>query len=296
MKRSPTRPRVTVGIPFYNEERYLADAVRSVLAQTERDIELLLVDDGSTDRSLQIAKTFTDPRVVLLSDGQRRRLPARLNEIARRARSDFVARMDADDVSHPQRIERQLEQLAQDETCDAVGTWAALIDDAGELFAITEASELPVSRETAVLRGLLPHATMLARRSWLLAHPYDESLTRAEDRDLWCRTAGASRFRVVASPLYVVRISIDDPRFLPDYLDGQRQNRTIVLRYGPSTFGYLRTLRTWMASHGKGIAMRAASRAGLAARIVARRGRTPSAHERRLVMEALECARGNGDR
>lgn len=286
-------PRITVGIPFYNEERFLADAVRSILAQTERDIEVLLVDDGSTDRSLEIAKSFTDPRIVIVSDGQRRKLPARLNEIARRARADLVARMDADDVSHPDRLARQLAELEADDAIDAVGTWAGLVDDAGEVFAIAEAAPLPASRKTALLRGVFAHATMLARRSWLLANPYDERLTRSEDRDLWCRTAATSHFRVIPSPLYVIRLSPEDPRFLPDYVEAQRQNASILLTYGPSTFGYVRTARTWIAWQGKALVMRSAARVRLTASIVRRRGRAPSSAEHALVVEALASASSN---
>jgi glycosyltransferase involved in cell wall biosynthesis len=92
---------VTVGIPFYNEERYLADAIRSILAQSFSDFELVLVDDGSTDASRAIAQGFRDDRIRVLGDSRRRLLPARLNEIVANAKGALVARMDADDVSHP---------------------------------------------------------------------------------------------------------------------------------------------------------------------------------------------------
>jgi glycosyltransferase involved in cell wall biosynthesis len=72
---------MTIGIPFYNAEAYLGDAIRSIFAQTYHDWELILVDDGSTDRSLEIARAVRDPRVRVISDGQNRRLPYRLNQI-----------------------------------------------------------------------------------------------------------------------------------------------------------------------------------------------------------------------
>ncbi len=283
-------PRVTVGIPFFNEEGRLAAAVRSILAQTEGDLELLLIDDGSMDRSLEVAHSFDDRRVTVLSDGLRCHLPARLNEIVRRARSALVARMDADDVSHPERLARELAVIEGDTRCDAVGTWAGLVDGDGRIFAVVEAAPQPSSREVALTRGFIPHATLLARRSWLLANPYDEALTRAEDRDLWCRTAGTSRFAVVEEPLYVVRVEAGDDRFLADYLEAQRQNRTIMLRYGPETLGGIETARSWLAAHAKGLVMRAAVRGGLGRRLVRRRGRPPTATERGLIEQALASA------
>jgi glycosyltransferase involved in cell wall biosynthesis len=134
-----TAPRVTVGIPFFDEQDFLGAAIRSVLAQTTDDFELLLVDDGSTDRSLEIARSVADPRVVVRSDGLRKHLPARLNEIARAARGELVLRRDADDVSHPERLAR-FDAVPR---CDGVGTWAALIDDAEEPFAVVEIRRSP---------------------------------------------------------------------------------------------------------------------------------------------------------
>lgn len=284
-------PLVTIGIPFFDEGRYLGDAVRSALAQTFTDFELLLVDDGSTDGSLEIARTFRDQRVRILSDGTRRRLPARLNEIVARARGSYVARMDADDVMHPCRLARELDVLQGDPRCDAVGTWAVLVDEAERPFAVLESSELPPSRATALERGIMAHATMLASRSWLMANRYDETLSRAEDRDLWCRTAEAARFEVVPECLYVVRLTPSDARFAGDYVVAQRENRRLYTKYGPAALGHLRTARLLLLSHAKTLAMLGALRAGLGDRVIHRRGRPPSARERALAEEALSAAR-----
>ncbi|MBN9165781.1 MAG: hypothetical protein BGO98_21230 [Myxococcales bacterium 68-20] len=289
---SSTRPLVTIGVPFRNEERYLEAAVRSLLAQTWTNLEILLVDDGSTDGSLAIARAFRDERVTVVSDGRRRFLPARLNEIVARARGELVARMDGDDVAHPDRIRREVEALeAAGPDYAGAGTWAAVVDERDEVFAVIEAS-VPASSVVALERGLFPHATFVARREWLLAHPYDEALTRAEDRDLWCRTVETSRFVIVPEPLYVVRTLSAHPTFLPDYIESQRQNRILFARYGPRTIGWRRTSQVYAAAWAKGIVMRAAVRLGVADHLVRRRGRPPTEHERRLVREALVSARG----
>lgn len=288
---TPAPPLVTVGIPFQNEERYLGAAVRSVLAQTWQNLEVLLVDDGSTDGSLAIARSFRDARVRVVSDGRRRYLPARLNEIVARARGELVARMDADDVAHPDRIRREVEALDDaGSECVAAGTWAGIVDEHDEPLAVIEAS-LPVSSAVALERGVFPHATLVARRDWLRANPYDEALSRAEDRDLWCRTVATSRFVIVPEPLYVIHVVPDHPTFLPDYLESQRQNRILFERYGPRTVGWGRTSRLWGASLVKGIVMRGAVGLGVAPRIVRRRGRAPTELELQMMREALEAAR-----
>lgn len=283
----PERPLVTVGIPFFDEERHLAAAVRSILGQTWNRIEVLLVDDGSTDGSLAIARSFTDGRVRVVSDGRRRHLPARLNEIAARASGELVARMDADDLAHPSRLERQVAAL-RERAAVASGTWAGLVDDQERLFAILEANREP-SLVDALEHGTMTHATLLARRDWLCANRYDEALTRAEDRDLWCRTH-RSRFAIVEAPLYVVRVHPRQPGFLADYLESQRQNRVLFARYG-AALGRPRQSRRWLESLAKGWLMRGAVATGTAARLVRRRGRPPTESERSAVGEAIEAAR-----
>src|SRR5438045_1632919 len=92
---------VSIGISFQNARATLADAVRSVLAQTCRDWELLLVDDGSSDGSLELARRIEHPRIQVISDGVNQGLASRLNQIALLARGTYLARMDADDLMHP---------------------------------------------------------------------------------------------------------------------------------------------------------------------------------------------------
>lgn len=285
-----TTPLVTVGVPFFDEERHLGPAVRSVLAQSERNLEILLVDDGSRDGSLAVARSFaSDPRVRVIADGSRRRLPARLNQIVREARGTFVARMDADDLSHPRRLEEQLAVLAGG-AVDVVGATAALLDDDERAFGVIEAAPSPVSEQVALERGILPHATIVARRAWFAANPYDETLTRAEDRDLWCRTWRDTRFGAVPDVRYLVRVTARDPGFLRGYLDGQRQTRGLFLDRGPRVVGVPRTARIAFASLAKSVAMRGAHALGLAPWLVRRRGRPPTERELRAVAETLASA------
>lgn len=283
-----TAPRLTVAIPFFDEEQLLASAIRSILRQTFTDFELLLVDDGSRDRSLEIARSFGDPRIRVVSDGRRRHLPARLNEIANAARGQLVARMDADDVSHPDRLRRQVAVMTADGACDVVGTWVGIVVG-HRPFTVGEAN-VPATPASALERGIIPHASMMARREWFLANPYDERLTRTDDRELWFRTASTTRFRVVDEPLYVVRHSPGDPRFVPNYIEGMRQYRSLLRRDGPATLGVARSLRLRLTSHAKVLAVRGVSALGSEEWLVARRGRPATPGERALIEQALAAA------
>src|SRR6201989_3102104 len=101
-------PIISIAMPFFNSCGTLALAIRSMLQQSFEDFELLLCDDGSSDGSLDIARGFKDPRVIVWSDGNRRRLAARLNECIDCSRGFYLARMDADDVAFPARLPLQL--------------------------------------------------------------------------------------------------------------------------------------------------------------------------------------------
>lgn len=281
---------VTVGLPFFDEERHLGEAIRSVLAQTQSDFELLLVDDGSRDGSLAIARSFRDPRITVLADGTRRQLPARLNQIVRHARSPFIARFDADDVMHPTRLARQLAAFEAEPSCDVIGTWAVLVDEHEEPFAAVETAPLPPTPRDALARGVLPHATVVGRRAWFEAHPYNETLTRAEDRELWCRTIATTSFGVVPECLYVIRVDTRKPSFLASYRESQRQNRRIFALYGPAFVGRLETARFSLGSFARSFVMSAVMRGKSAPWLVRRRGRPPTDREAQLAREALAAA------
>jgi glycosyltransferase involved in cell wall biosynthesis len=285
------KPRLTVAISFHDEERYLEAAVRSVLAQSFEDFELLLIDDGSTDRSLEIARGFLgDARVRVFTDGARRHLAARLNEVVRRARGELVARMDADDVMHPEKLALQVAHLDREPACQAVGTSAALVDEDEVAFGVIEVAPITADDRRLLERPPIPHATMMARAGWLGAHPYDETLTRAEDRDLWCRTRG-TRIDAIEDVLYVVRVLPHRRGFASDYVQGQADLRRVLLRYGPELGGWLVTARLVGSSLLKSATMRVVDLAGWTDVIVSRRGRAPTAKELVRVDEALATTR-----
>src|SRR5436190_20858327 len=120
-------------MPVHNGERYMREAIESILVQTFTNFEFLVVDNGSTDDSVEIARSYADPRVRVLTEPQPGLVPA-LNRGIAEARGQYIARMDADDVSVPQRLMRQVDYTRRHPNTAMVGTWAQVIDGSGTLM------------------------------------------------------------------------------------------------------------------------------------------------------------------
>jgi glycosyltransferase involved in cell wall biosynthesis len=201
------KPLLTVGIPFYNSEKTLLNAVKSIFAQTVQDWELILFDDGSEDGSLELARSIEDPRVIVLSDGLNKKLPARLNQIHALARGKYIARMDADDLCSITRLEKQVEFMEAHPDVDVSGTGIIYLDK----------NDLPVGHYQPVpthedICGnpyrtfWLCHASVIAKKEWYKKNSYRENALCAEDYDLWLRTYQATRFANIPEPLYYYRL------------------------------------------------------------------------------------------
>jgi glycosyltransferase involved in cell wall biosynthesis len=199
---------VTIGLPFYNAENYLLDAVRSVFAQTYTDWELILIDDGSTDNSLDIAKSIKDPRVQVYSDGKNKKLAYRLNQIVELAKYEYIARMDADDLMSPTRIEEQVNILNNNPNFDLVSTGVISIKNNLEIIGVRG-----IDYENVTLKDLLHkrigvvHAAILGKKSWFERNKYNTKLKVAQDYDLWLRAAANNDFNIklIKKPLYYYR-------------------------------------------------------------------------------------------
>lgn len=199
-------PIVTVGLPVYNEAPYLEDALRSVFVQTYRDWELVIVDDGSTDNGPAWLKGMRDPRVTFCSDGQHRGLGARLNQIVTTAKGKFVARMDADDVMHPERIARQVAFLESHPEVDVVGCDVLSFDAKGQPISVRHLPQAHEAITASPLSGVsLAHAAALGRVGWWRSYPYDEVSRACEDVELWLASYRSSRFANLPEALYFYR-------------------------------------------------------------------------------------------
>jgi glycosyltransferase involved in cell wall biosynthesis len=273
-------PRVTVGIPFLDAERTLADAVRSVFAQTLTDWRLILLDDGSTDGSLALARRIRDPRVTVLSDGAHRGLAARLNELAALADTPLLARMDADDLMHPGRLARQVAWFEAHPDTDALGTGIWCMDADGALHGRRCSDPLPATVAEVLRRELFAHPTVVFRSEFARAHPYDPRYPRAEDLALWCAIRPTARLAVIPEPLLFYREPLRPD--LEAYAATARSRRRLIRDLG-ARVPALERAALIARSHATVAAYRAAAWLGLQGLLVERRNR-------RLVPEDVEDA------
>jgi glycosyltransferase involved in cell wall biosynthesis len=164
-----------------------------VFAQTFTDWELILLDDGSSDDSLMLARSIKDPRVRVYSDGLNKRLNARLNELVALARAPYFFRMDADDIMHPERVERQYAELTRYDNNTVIGTRAYSINKLSHIVGIRRPSRKHSGFDA---NQSFIHPTVAAATEWFRRNPYSEAFIfhRSQDAELWCRTVSYSNF------------------------------------------------------------------------------------------------------
>ncbi|UAY37201.1 glycosyltransferase family 2 protein [Moraxella osloensis] len=193
---------ISIGIPFFNAEKFLSKAIESVISQSYDNWELLLFDDGSNDGSLKMAKGFEqqDNRIKVFSDGKNKGLGARLNELAVLSNGEYIARMDADDIMHPKRLETQLQILTENPSINVLGTNAYVIDENDLVFGIRYRQQSGLMKVNHFI-----HPTIMAKKQWFVDNPYDEKAIRIEDAELWYRTKSFSDFMITNEPLLFYR-------------------------------------------------------------------------------------------
>jgi glycosyltransferase involved in cell wall biosynthesis len=198
-------PLISVILPVYNAERYVGQAIESILGQTLGDFELIVIDDGSTDSSSDVIKRYAaqDRRIVPVSR-ENRGLVATLNEGIDLARGQWIARMDADDIALPNRFERQIAHLRQ--------TGADLCGGAVRCFGNRKAVwRFPISHEGCEVQLLFDvpfaHPTVIGRKELFATLRYDPAFETSEDYDLWQRVWAAG-YRMINVPDVVLRYQV----------------------------------------------------------------------------------------
>lgn len=231
--------KVTIAIPFYNAEKFLAEAIKSVFAQSFQDWELLLIDDGSTDNSLAIAKSVQDSRVRVISDGKNKRLAGRLNEVSHWAKYDYILRMDADDLMMPNRIEKQLDILINNDV-DIVTTGVYSVLNNLELIGVRGMDYNSATFDEIISKKVgITHAALLAKKSWYQRNQYDETLSIAQDLDLWLRSSKNNDLKIISikDPLYIYREenNVTKDKLLRAY----KNERNMIRKYKGTSFDAL---------------------------------------------------------
>lgn len=203
-----TAPRVSVILSVRDGERWVPQAVESVLGQTFADFEFVVVDDGSTDRTGEILDAYRDPRVRVVHQA-RAGLTSSLNRATRLTRAPLVARMDADDVALPERFERQIAFLDAHPDVGLLGTGCHEIASSGEVVRTL----VPPADDAAIRRALIRanpfiHSSVVFRREAVeRVGAYDERLPVAQDYDLWMRMSRVTRLANLPEPLVLRRLT-----------------------------------------------------------------------------------------
>ena len=197
-------PKVSVVMSVYNGQRYLREAVNSILNQSFIDLEFIIIDDGSTDDTAQILREFRDGRIVYLRNDENQGLTKSLNKGLKLARGEYIARMDADDISVPERLHRQVEYLDQYPLVGLVGVTPVCIDSAGNELGrwnvLTTNEEIQAQLAQS---NCFCHGSVMFRRSCIEAVGlYDETFVLAQDHDLWLRIAELFDVANLPQPLY----------------------------------------------------------------------------------------------
>ena len=200
-------PRISVILPIYNSISFIANAVESILAQTYQDFELILIDDCSTDGTIEILNKFVDTRILLVKNTSNLGLVGSLNKGLTIASGEYIARMDHDDIAMPSRFDRQIKFLDKYPEISILGTGYRLLDARGKLGIAYIPPESHDEVEWALsFMCPLAHPTVMMRRNVVeLAGGYLESASYAEDYDLWERLSHHSRFANITDPLLLLR-------------------------------------------------------------------------------------------
>jgi len=201
-------PKISVILPVYNAQGFLEESVASILAQDFSDFELIVMDDGSTDSSLQILKAIPDPRIILHSE-KKTGLTKLLNMGIGLAAGEYIARMDADDISAPNRFSRQLKALEADPGLAAVGCWYHIVDGSGKILAERTPPTSPAEiKDKFFSSAPIAHPAAMFRKNALLSvGGYDEEFECSQDRDLFLRLLHKWRLGVVPEFLFSLRVS-----------------------------------------------------------------------------------------
>lgn len=201
---SERAPRVSVVLPAHNARRFIDAAVRSIVEQTFTDIELVIVDDASTDGTTEMLRDWArkDSRIRLFEVEENLGLTPAANYVLERARADLIARMDADDISHPDRIRREVEALDQNPEAVAVGTLWIGIDESGSVVRPRDRWRLLRGRPYAPF----PHGSTMVRREAFEKVGHYRNAWYWEDFDLYLRLQRLSPFLVIPDALFSYRI------------------------------------------------------------------------------------------
>jgi glycosyltransferase involved in cell wall biosynthesis len=201
-------PKITVMMPCFNAEYFISDAIQSVLVQTFKDFEFLIINDGSTDRTKELIKSFKDERIVVI-DQENQGIAVALNNGLKHARAPYIARFDADDICFANRLEKQYQFMISNPDCIVAGSGADYIDNSGN-YIFTHLPQFTTNDEIQRLPyNLCPfiHASVMYKKDLISQIGYNKNAHSFEDHLLWLEAKGIGKMCNMPEPLISVRLN-----------------------------------------------------------------------------------------
>ncbi len=279
------KPELTIGTSFYNTADTLIGSAKCIFAQTFKNWEWILIDDGSTDSGYDIAKAIKDPRVRVIRDDVNRGRSFRYNYISRTARGDFIARFDADDLCHPTRFQKQIEFLRKHPHVDLVSTDILCLGP-GDV-PLGRYNIKAITHEEICCKPLqrfrISHAPMMGRTEWFRDHPYPEQYRIAVDYALFLNSYSNSCFANIPEPLYFYREYATHS--LQKYFRTNVAVSQAIKEYAPAVFSPVDKFKARLARYLRIGAYAIATVVGLQWKLVSRRSSQLFSEEDHQVFE-----------
>ena len=215
------QPLVTIGIPVYNVGRFIGLTLKSVLRQTYTNFELIITDDGSTDNTVEVIRSFNDSRITFIVDGENHGISYRLNQQIDLAKGKYFVRMDGDDLMFPDRVEKEVAYLELHPDLDVVGGKAVVIGDENEIIGTRGTGRHDIKKSEIFGATRYIHPTVAGKIEWFRKWKYREEVAGCEDMDLWLRSYDSTTFADLDYPILFYR---DPLKFkLKTYLNRQKK-------------------------------------------------------------------------
>ena len=224
------QPLVSILLPVYNCASFLSSAIESILSQTYQNFELIILDDGSTDTSLEIIKYYASiEQKIRFISRENKGLVNTINEMVTLAKGDYIARMDADDISLPTRIEKQLTKITSEKNIVLVGCWIKLFGERSETWHYRRTND--ESRVISLFaRCCLTHASFLAHKSLFQKYPFNPNYTHLEDLDFLNRVIRGENGKILSVPETLYQYRIHNSSICNTFADIQKQRRIELLQ------------------------------------------------------------------
>ncbi|GMT49866.1 MAG: glycosyl transferase [bacterium] len=231
-------PKVSVNMPVYNGEKYIDEAIQSILNQTFKDFELIIIDNASTDQTVKKIQAYQDPRIRLIQNPKNMGLVFSRNKALSESKGDYIAVLDADDIAYPTRLAEQTRFMDEHSDFALIGTWTEVFNSYGQILSYWKPEFSPKELLVhSLFINPLAHSSAMIRKTALPDQRYQKDYAPAEDYDLWVRIA--SKHKVGNIPKVLVQYRAHQNSTGSQQKDTQIQNARKIYLYQLENLGLI---------------------------------------------------------